>query len=150
LRIAALFWKAYCRNWRLGITLIFWLNKSLIRFRLQIGFVCGFGRFHRGRGSLGPSWLLTQVRHAAGRRDDVGQIVVVLFQLHEVGDVEEGVALQADVDEGRLHAGKDASDATFVDGSCQGVLILALKIDFREQIVFDQAHFGFVGGGRDK
>jgi hypothetical protein len=74
----------------------------------------------------------------------------MLFQLHEVGNVEEGVALQADVDESRLHAWKHAGYAAFIDGSCEGVLVLALKIDFREQIVFHHAHLGFVGGRRYK
>jgi hypothetical protein len=74
----------------------------------------------------------------------------MLFQLHEVGNVEEGVAFQADVDESRLHAWKNAGYAAFVNGSCKGVLVLALKINFREQIVFDHAHLGFVGSRRDK
>jgi hypothetical protein len=74
----------------------------------------------------------------------------VLFQFHEVGNVEKGIAFQADVDESRLHAWKHAGYAAFVNGSCEGVLVLALKINFREQIVFDQAHLGFVGGRRDK
>jgi hypothetical protein len=74
----------------------------------------------------------------------------MLLQLHEVGNVEKGIAFQADVNERRLHARKHAGYAAFVDGSCKGVLVLALKINLREQIVFDQAHLGFVGGRRDK
>jgi hypothetical protein len=54
--------------------------------------------------------------------------VVDLF--HEVGDVKEGVAFEADVHKGGLHAGKDAGDAAVIDGSCEGVLILAFVIDF--------------------
>ena len=105
---------------------------------------------HCFRTSFSAGRLRTQVRNVAGCGDDVGQIVVVLFQFHEVGNVEEGVALQADVDKGRLHAGKDAGYAAFVDGSGEGVFVLAFEIDFREEIVFYQAHFGFVWGRRDK
>ena len=81
-----------------------------------------------------------------------GNFVEVLgvFQLHEVGDVEERVALQANVDKRRLHSGKYAGYASFVDGTCQGVFIFALEVDFREQIVFDHPHFGFVRSGRHK
>ena len=49
---------------------------------------------------------------------------------HEVGDVEEGVALEADVHEGGLHAGEDAGDFAVIDGACEGVFVLALVIDF--------------------
>ncbi len=73
-----------------------------------------------------------------------------VFQLHKVGDIEERVALQANVDKGRLHSGEDASYAAFIDGTCQGVFVFAFEVDFREQIVFDQPHFGFVRGGRHK
>jgi hypothetical protein len=36
---------------------------------------------------------------------------LAVLRLPDVGDVQEGRALQADVDEGRLHAGQDAHDA---------------------------------------
>ncbi len=55
----------------------------------------------------------------------------------EVGDVEEGVALEADVHEARLHAGEDAGYAAVVDGTGEGVFVLALVIDFGECFVFD-------------
>jgi len=78
------------------------LNKFLTRFRLQIAFgsIGGLRSIHRNRGGLEPSGLLAQVGHVAVCWDHVGQIVVVLFQLHEVGNVEEGVALKANVDKG--------------------------------------------------
>ena len=46
--------------------------------------------------------------------DDVIQFLDIF---EEIGDVEEGVAIEADIDEGRLHAGKHASDAAFVDAT---------------------------------
>ena len=93
------------------------------------------------------SGLLTQVLDAAIGRDHVGQVVVMLFQLHKVGNVEEGVAFQADIDKRRLHARQNAGDAALIDGACEGVFVFALEVDFREQIVFHQAHLGFVRGG---
>jgi hypothetical protein len=49
--------------------------------------------------------LRTHILHAATGRHDVGYILVVLLQLHKVGNVEERIALQPNVNEGRLHAG---------------------------------------------
>jgi hypothetical protein len=57
----------------------------------------------------------------------------------EISDVEEGVALQANVHKTGLHAGKDARDATVVNGAGERVLILALVIDFREFVFFDDS-----------
>ena len=49
---------------------------------------------------------------------DGGDDVVVVFEIfEEVADVEEGVAIEADIHEGRLHAGQHARDAAFVDAS---------------------------------
>src|ERR1043165_2490327 len=48
--------------------------------------------------------------------------VVVLEVFDDVGDVEEGVALEAEVDEGGLHAGEDFGDAAFVDVADDGAL----------------------------
>jgi hypothetical protein len=45
-----------------------------------------------------------QILHRAICRHNIGQILIVLFQLHKVGNVKEGIALQADVDEGGLHS----------------------------------------------
>jgi hypothetical protein len=86
------------------------------------------------------------------RRAIGGDLVQILgvFQLHEIRDIKESVPLQANIDKGRLHTRKDAGYASFIDGTCQGVFIFALEVDFREQIVFDQPHFGFVGCGRHK
>ncbi len=130
---------------------------SFLGIRLKNGFrVCGLGGFGAGRG-LGTGLrarilphVLPHILHTAIGGDDVGQVVVVFFQLHEVGDVKECIALEADIDESRLHSGKDARDAAFVDGSSEGVFVLAFHVDFREKIIFHQAHFGFVRRGRYK
>ena len=47
-----------------------------------------------------------------------GDNVVVIFQIFkEVADVEESVAIEADIDEGRLHAGKHAGNTAFIDAA---------------------------------
>jgi hypothetical protein len=58
--------------------------------------------------------------------------VLRLFQLHKVGNVEERIAFQSNIDKGRLHSRKYAGYAAFVDGTCQGVFIFPLKVDFCE------------------
>ena len=81
---------------------------------------------------------------AALRQGDVFFAVFTFFG--KIGDVEEGIAFEANVDEGRLHAGKDAGDAAFVDGASEGVFVLAFVIDFRQTIVFDECQPGFMRG----
>jgi len=60
----------------------------------------------------------------------------LVFELDEVGDVEEGIAFQAEVDKSRLHARQNARHAPVVNGTREGVLVFAFVIDFRELIVF--------------
>ena len=69
------------------------------------------------RGSFRLHGLGPVIRHAAPGGNHVGHILIVLFQLHKVGNVEEGIALQADVDKCRLHAGQHAGNAPFIDGT---------------------------------
>jgi hypothetical protein len=57
--------------------------------------------------------------------------VIVVFEVFEnVADVEERVAIQADLDESRLHAREDASYFTFVDAADERKLFFALDVDF--------------------
>ena len=60
----------------------------------------------------------------------------LVFELDEVGYVKERVALQAEVDKCRLHAGQNTCYAAVINGSREGVLVFAFVIDFRELIVF--------------
>src|SRR5258706_5612350 len=72
------------------------------------------GRGNRGRGGV-----------------SVRMTVVVVFQIFEnVADVKECVAVEADVDESRLHARKNARYFSFVDASDKRELFFALNIDF--------------------
>jgi len=68
--------------------------------------------------------------------------VFLLFK--KVGDVEEGVALQANVDKCRLHAWQDAGDLAFVHGAGKGVFVFAFVMDFDELFVFNDGETGFV------
>ena len=101
--------------------------------------------------------LLEQIddRRAAGRRLVVVAVVVVrsgagragvalrapvdrrLVVAHGVAHVEEGVALQATVDERRLHAGKDAGDPALVQVADQPALAMALERDLGQAIVLE-------------
>ena len=86
---------------------------------------------------------------AASARGERNIFFAVFLLFCKVGDVEKRVALQTNIDKCRLHAGKDAGNFAFVNGAGEGVLILALVIDFRELVVFDNRKAGFVGGAGD-
>jgi len=72
----------------------------------------------RGRGDCGRGGI------------PVGMAVIVVFEIFEnVADVEERVAIQADVDESRLHARKDARYFSLVDAADKRELFFALNVD---------------------
>lgn len=57
--------------------------------------------------------------------------MIVVFEVFEnIADVQEGVAIQADVDECRLHAWEDASNLAFVDAADERELFFTLNVDF--------------------
>jgi len=57
--------------------------------------------------------------------------VIVTFEiLKNVADVEESIAVQADVHESRLHARQNACDSSFVDAADEGEFLFALDVDF--------------------
>jgi hypothetical protein len=57
-------------------------------------------------------------------------VIVILEIFENVADVQKCVAVEADIDEGGLHTGEDASDAAFVDATDQRELFFALDINF--------------------
>ena len=93
--------------------------------------------------------LRTQILHAPVGGDNVGQILIVFFQFHEIRNVEEGVAFQANVDECRLHARQHPRDSTFMDTAGQRVFILPLVENLDYLIVLDHRHACFVAIRRD-
>src|SRR5262249_5004679 len=70
-------------------------------------------------------------RRAVAVRIAVAMAVIVVFEIFEdVADVQEGVTVEADIDEGGLHTGEDASNAALVDATDQRELFFALDINF--------------------
>jgi hypothetical protein len=57
-------------------------------------------------------------------------VVVVLEIFENIADVKESIAIEADIDERRLHAGKNAGDFAFVDATDEGELFFALDVNF--------------------
>ena len=57
-------------------------------------------------------------------------VIVVLEIFENVANVEEGVAIEPDVNESRLHSGEHAGDAAFVDTANQREFFFALNINF--------------------
>jgi hypothetical protein len=79
-----------------------------------------------------------------------GHIFLAVFIFfHKVRHVEEGVAFQANVNKSGLHTGQDAGDAALVYGAGERVFVLALVIDFRQPVVFDERQPGLMRGAGD-
>ena len=57
-------------------------------------------------------------------------VIVILEIFENVGDVQESIAIEADVNESGLHTGEDAGDAAFVDAADEGEFLFALDINF--------------------
>jgi hypothetical protein len=57
-------------------------------------------------------------------------VIVILEIFENVADVEEGIAIEADIDERGLHAGEDAGNFAFVDAADEGELFFALDVNF--------------------
>src|SRR6202022_302383 len=76
------------------------------------------GEFRRGRPRRQGEVLLMPLA-----------VIVVLEIFENIADVQEGVAVQANVYEGRLHAWKDAGDFAFVDAADKREFLFALDIN---------------------
>src|SRR6266567_4772646 len=57
-------------------------------------------------------------------------VIVVLEVFENVADVEESVAIEANVHESGLHTGEDAGDSSFVDAADEGEFFFALDVNF--------------------
>ena len=56
--------------------------------------------------------------------------VIVIFEIFEyIADVEESIAVEADVHESGLHAGENAGDFAFIDTANEGELFFALDVN---------------------
>jgi hypothetical protein len=61
--------------------------------------------------------LDSHIGNRAVRGNYVRDILIVLLQFHKVRNIEEGIALQANIHERGLHSRQHAGDAAFVNGS---------------------------------
>ncbi len=87
---------------------------------------------------------------AASRRLQLFGGEEVLRQLLEdVGDVQEGVAFLADVDEGRLHPGEDPGHPPLVDVAHDAVVGLALDEDLGHGAILKERDLRLLGSGAD-
>jgi hypothetical protein len=64
--------------------------------------------------------------------------------------VQEGRAVEPDVDEGRLHAGQHARDLAEVDVADQPALERALHVQLLDGAMLDQGDAGLLGGPVDQ
>src|SRR4029077_1784830 len=104
-----------------------WRGRRSCRKRLlgSETFVRGKGRWFDVGGLDGGSGAALRSKHLPALRFhlldfflDSGDDVVEFLQIfEEVADVEEGVAIEANLHKGRLHAGKHARDTPFVDAA---------------------------------
>jgi hypothetical protein len=69
---------------------------------------------------------------------DNGFVLIVV--LKEIGDIKEGVAIEADIDECRLHSRQNARYTAFVDASREGVFFFPFVEQFHDLIVFKDRH----------
>ena len=76
-------------------------------------------------------------------------MLVLLQAFEEIGNVEESVAVEPYVNEGRLHPGQHARDAAPVDAAGQAKFFFPFKINFNDLTFFHQSDFGLVGRGGD-
>ena len=102
--------------------------------------VDGRGRRHGGHVDLGLGAVLLHPAEA----------VEVLDLLADVGDVEEGVLLEADVDEGRLHPRQDPRHAPLVDVADDAALLPAFDLHLGDAAVLEDGHPGLAVVGGDE
>ena len=72
------------------------------------------------------------------------EAVELLDGVDDVGDVEEAVALEADVDERRLHPRQHLRHASLVDVADDAPLALALDEDLGHQVILENGHHRLV------
>jgi hypothetical protein len=70
-------------------------------------------------------------RRGRSVRLGMSMAVIVIFKIFEnVADVQEGVAIQTDVNESGLHARQNSCDAALVDAADKRELFFALDVNF--------------------
>ena len=77
-------------------------------------------------------------------------LAVVQLGQDDLGDVEEAVLGEPDVDEGRLHAGQDGVDPSLVDVADDRAAAAPLDVRLRELAAFDDRDPHFLRVGADQ
>src|SRR5262249_48059582 len=77
------------------------------------------------------------------------ELVELLHRVDDVGDVEEAVALEAEINERALHAGQHLRDPALVDVANHPAMPLALDEDLGDQILLENGDHRLVPVGRD-
>src|SRR5262249_12645878 len=71
-------------------------------------------------------------------------LLVLLSILEEVGNIEEGVALQTDVDEGRLHPRQNLRHLPFIDVADYALRTMPFDVVLDEFVILEYGEFGFL------
>jgi hypothetical protein len=110
--------------------------------------------------AFGAQWVLDHLNHQfltllqqfSDRWGLLGLAMLIELGMarQDVIGVQEGRALQADIDEGSLHARQDTLDPTHVDIANLADIVDALQIELLQQSVFDHSHTAFGQGHVDQ
>jgi hypothetical protein len=88
--------------------------------------------------------------HRASFRLFEDLVVIFLVLEKEIRNVEEGVSIQPNVHESRLHPGKHPADAALIDPPQQPHVSVALIIHFHQLVVFHDSQLRLVRRRRDE
>ena len=69
----------------------------------------------------------------------------MLFE--EIGDVQEGVPLESQINKCRLHSRQHTRDPALVNAARKRILVRSLKIYFHQLILFEDRYFCLVAIG---
>jgi hypothetical protein len=85
-----------------------------------------------------------RLRFGAGFFAGGHALIVFARLLQKIGDIEEGVSLEPEFDEGGLHPRQNACDASFVNAAYERILVGALEVNFDKLVVFKKRDLGLV------
>ena len=113
----------------------------------------GNGNLRRQPGALGADRVLDDLDDdaLAFRKNAFDRPFGRRFaRLPDIGHVQEGGALEPDIDEGRLHAGEDAADTPEIDVADQAAAGRALDVQFLDDALLHDGNAGFLRGEIDQ
>jgi hypothetical protein len=71
-------------------------------------------------------------------------LIVFFLVLVEIGNIEEGISVQADIDKRRLHARQNAADSTFINAADEADVGVAFEIHLDQTVVFQHGDLRLV------